>query len=222
MIYSDFAAMVIDFVNRQDLTPAKLLPIVNMAKSDLQLELDLTFVLKKIALTYPTAEGVGIDLPSDFKSFPYKYSVTLGDPTTGKVTPVTGTTLAAWLRRQAAHGTNEDINKPLSSVSGTQYYIVFIAGAAAPTMFLAPELPSAPVTIWYNSTLPDYANDSDEDVLLTIGRSALFFFVMETINSFVKDEEKIPINEAAKQDAIARVRQYCSTVLRSGANIDRD
>lgn len=211
-----FISQVQDFANRKDLTPARVRMSANLAKLALQRDNDLTFVLKKWDTTYVLG---GIVMPSDFKSFPYKRSVIITDPQTGKGVPIEGTNYDTVLRRIAVTA-GDAVNMQISSTNLIKYFIQFLSGSAAPTLSLTPEL-AASLTVWYNAFLPEYSADSDEDILLIVGRDALFWKTLVYVNVFYQAEEKLTIDSAALADAVQHLQEHCRTVIRSGASIER-
>lgn len=208
--------MVKDFLQRKDVSDAQVMQWANLAKLRLQRDDNLSLAVRKTTLSpYPTTEGVGIALPSDFKGFYGEFSVVILNAA-GGVTPLKGSTLTQALRRTRDRGAN----------TWTKFPTAEIVWYAEPQenglirLFLFPEISAASLKVWYYVWLPDYVSSTDEDILLTIGRDALLWETLKVANMFLTEEDRVKVDDALASAAIAKVEDWCSRVLTSGATLD--
>jgi len=205
-----FKAMLVDFCgDRITIADARLLSIINMARDRIQRGNDLAFAKKITSATYPATTSAGYTLPTDFKSF-----------VSGKAVWFTGTdgyqiflpaTTRTILENQGMPAT--DSNKPREfyvelTTTGSKMFVTFESG------FL-----SQAFSYRYNCFLAAYTADGDEDFLLQRGYDALLWESLKVLNLYLKNEERIQIDEPASARAIDELNRYCIELERGGAAI---
>jgi hypothetical protein len=205
-------AMLVDFVgDRVTIDAARLLTIINMSRDRLQRNHDLSFAKKLISATYPATASAGYALPTDFKGFPSAKSISLLDTGTSIYLPIYGITVTQFENTPA-----------LVENAETSFYTYRIEVlTTGPYLFIHPEPLGQSIKIRYNCWLTAITanDDSFEDFLLLRGYDAIFFECLKVVNLFLRNEERIVIDEPASARAIQELKDYVVTLEQSGASI---
>lgn len=205
-------AMLVDFVgDRVTVDATRMLTIINMSRDRLQRNYDLSFAKKFISATYPATASAGYALPSDFKGFSSSRSVSLLNTDTSVYVPLSGITV-----------TQFENTETLAAVSNPSYYTYRVEMlTTGPYLFIHPEPLGQSIKIRYNCWLdPIAANDDTfEDFLLLRGYDAIFFECLKVLNLFLRNEERIAIDEPASARAIQELVDYVNKLECSGASI---
>ena len=205
-------AMLVDFVgDRVTIDATRLLTIINMSRDRLQRKFDLSFAKKLISATYPATASAGYALPSDFRSFPSAKSVSLLNADTSIYVPLNGITVTQFENTNAL----VEIAQP----TYTTYRVEMLT--TGPYLFIHPEPLSQAIKIRYNCWLAAITanDDSFEDFLLLRGYDAIFFECLKVVNLFLRNEERVTIDEPASARAIQELLDYVNQLEQSGASI---
>jgi len=205
--FGDFKTQLVGFVKRDEVNnPVLLNFVVNQAKLRLQRDHDLVFCRSKDSYTYPSTTGVGIQLPLTFRGFPADKSVSVID-SGQEGAPMIGTTIEQLLRAEW----------PSTAGSNGYYYLEPRSGR----MFLLtyPEALGLTVQVRSHVFLPDYTDDTEEDVLLRHGYDALFWMCLAELYLFGHEEDKAQLYIKLAQDAIISLNGFLSRMVASGTSI---
>lgn len=219
MKYQAFRELLKSFVQRKDITPEQLDFFVNTAKSELQLERNFNFTRKTAALVYPSTVGVGIPLPSDFKGLVGQRAVSIG--VNGINRPLLGESFSQRQRRQQQATPIPSITTAMVPVpqTGVAFRVEWLN--ETPSLMLFPEVADALLQVWYYSWIPDYGDDLDrEDFLLKYAFQCLLWEALKVQNRFVKEEQRISVDETAYEMSLNRLLEYDARIPDDGATMN--
>lgn len=204
--------MVKDFLKRKDFTDSQLDQYINLAKLNIQRNAALHIAVAQTTVTYPTAGG-GVSLGNAFREFYGDFAVSF-ENATGGATPIRGSTFSEEQRRLRA-----DSEAATSVVAKElRYYIRFVNGT--PYLFLNPEIADASLKVTYYTWLEDYSSDSDEDVILRIGRDALLWETLKVCNMRLTEEERVKIDDALMKASLVALQDWAARVATAGDSGD--
>lgn len=221
MQYVTFRDLVKSFINRKDVTSDQLDFFVNGGKDALQLTQAFNFTKKSATLVYPSNGGVGVQLPSDYKSLAGDYAVRF-EGTDGARTPLKGSTYANEMRRLNATAPLTTVASALQPIPtrGITFYVEFVDDA--PWLFLNPEVAAASLLVKYISWISDYSSSvpDREDFLLRHGNQILLWKALEYANTFESEDAKVEINTEMANRGLATLLDFDSRMEIDGAHLD--
>ena len=233
MQYLAFHNLVKSFINRKDVTDAQVDYFVNTASRELQQRQPLNFTISQVATTYPSTGGVGVALSTLtanlYRSLADDYSVTITGLDGAKV-PLHGDTKQNVARRYR-WGNPPNPNQwpqvntttfPISTQT-IVYYVDYINTVS--TLFLYPEVASAPLGSQYYAWLPDYdyaVAPTKEDYLLRVGNQVLLYGALVHANTFFGEDAKLPLYLAQFEKSLVDFIMTDSTARITGAELSLD
>ena len=227
MKYGEFLEMADKFTGKKNLTD-RIPWFVSLAKINIQRRHDFAFTWRQWQTQMALDVGVGVNLPSDFKRMYGDHAVRLR-LSSGYI-PLESTTYERVKRREIAttyvtfDGDNvavDSTSQNSNDVAPVRYY-VFPRSNGQFNLHLVPEQVGAYVLFEYYGWLPEYRDTEEEDFLLQRGHDVLLWETLKVANTYLFDEERIPINNAAFEQAFSDFVALDSRNQSSHAPIDVD
>lgn len=235
MQFLAFHNLVKQFLNRKDLTDDQIDFFINTALRELQLQQPLNFTRKSAAVTYPSTPNVGVALDGAsgadpaFRALAGDYAVSFMD-SNGVAIPLQGDSFVNVQRRIRWNNPPNSLQWPQVNVSllpisqqTIVYYTSMLSGVN--TLFLWPEVASAPLVLFYHAWITEYnwsSGATREDWLLKYGNQALLWGAIEVNNRFQAEDARIPIDQNQSARALDAILREDANIPTIGAAINLD